>query len=264
MAKLHGITRQTLIYYDEIGLFKPALVRENGYRCYDKHQIPYLREICFLKSLGIQLKDMRLHFQARTPENEVRLLENQQQHIEEHIKKLRDISRYLTQRVEQYKEAAKAGDLSEPFLCVLEPRLAVFKEYIRPINKANLHITLMSIWQEIFKKKMISLSGIGSIIKKNSAEEGCCLEVAGSCIFLPLWQNAGGSIVNIPAGEHVCMYKYGMPYETEHLERFMSYLEKNSYILCGDIIDVCLLDTTFYKHDRKVDFCVLQAPVKRI
>lgn len=58
MAKLHGITRQTLIHYDNIDLFKPAKVDTNGYRYYCKHQIPYLREICFLKSLGISLKDI--------------------------------------------------------------------------------------------------------------------------------------------------------------------------------------------------------------
>lgn len=37
MAKLHGITRQTLIHYDNIDLFKPAKVDTNGYRYYCKH-----------------------------------------------------------------------------------------------------------------------------------------------------------------------------------------------------------------------------------
>lgn len=54
MAKLHGITKQTLIHYDNIDLFKPAKVDTNGYRYYCKHQIPYLREICFLKFVGNQ------------------------------------------------------------------------------------------------------------------------------------------------------------------------------------------------------------------
>ena len=45
-----------------------------------------------------------------------------------------------------------------------------------------------------------------------------------------------------PAGEYVCMYKYGMPYDTEHLEKLMQWLAKNNYELAGDIIDVCLLD----------------------
>ena len=36
MAKLHGITRQTLIHYDNIDLFKPAKVDTNGYHIYER------------------------------------------------------------------------------------------------------------------------------------------------------------------------------------------------------------------------------------
>lgn len=54
MAKLHGITRQTLIHYGSIDLFKPAKVDTNGYRYYYKYQILYLREIGFLKVFGDQ------------------------------------------------------------------------------------------------------------------------------------------------------------------------------------------------------------------
>jgi hypothetical protein len=58
------------------------------------------------------------------------------------------------------------------------------------------------------------------------------------------------------------MYKYGMPYEVSHIERLMQWIEANGYRLCGDIVDLCLLDTTFYGDDQKVDLCVLQAPVE--
>lgn len=57
------------------------------------------------------------------------------------------------------------------------------------------------------------------------------------------------------------MYKYGMPYDTEHIEKLMQWLVQNGYKLIGDIVDVCLLDTTFYKKEIGVDFCMLQAPV---
>ena len=36
-AALHGINKKTLMWYDEIGLFKPASINpENGYRYYTK------------------------------------------------------------------------------------------------------------------------------------------------------------------------------------------------------------------------------------
>ena len=34
MAKLHHISRQTLIYYDHIGLFRPQITDDKGYRYY--------------------------------------------------------------------------------------------------------------------------------------------------------------------------------------------------------------------------------------
>lgn len=59
MAELHNISRQTLIYYDKIELFKPTHIDDNGYRLYSAYQIPILREICFLKSIGIKLERIK-------------------------------------------------------------------------------------------------------------------------------------------------------------------------------------------------------------
>lgn len=42
-AAMHGINKKTLMWYDEIGLFKPAVINpENGYRCYNYYQSPIL------------------------------------------------------------------------------------------------------------------------------------------------------------------------------------------------------------------------------
>lgn len=263
MAKLHGITRQTLIHYDNIDLFKPAKVDTNGYRYYCKHQIPYLREICFLKSLGISLKDIQQNFQERTPENEMYLLEKQKQYIMNQIAKLNTLRECLNQRIDLYEEAVDAGmmRMSLPFVRYIDARQAIFKEWLQPIDKDNLHTTLMDLWQRIFEREMVPAGGFGSIIKKSGVEKNKWLQGAGSCIFLPVWNKEHENTLTIPAGEYLCMYKYGMPYDTEHLEKLMQWLAKNNYELAGDIIDVCLLDTTFYKQETGVDFCMLQAPV---
>ena len=155
MAKLHGITRQTLIHYDNIDLFKPAKVGANGYRYYCKHQIPYLREICFLKSLGISLKDIQQHFQERTPENEMYLLEKQKQYIMNQIAKLNTLREYLNQRIDLYEEAVDAGmmRMSLPFVRYIDVRQAIFKEWLQPIDKDNLHTTLMDLWPQVHQRR---------------------------------------------------------------------------------------------------------------
>ena len=44
-AALHGVNKKTLMWYDEIGLFCPAVVKENGYRYYTYFQSATLEAI---------------------------------------------------------------------------------------------------------------------------------------------------------------------------------------------------------------------------
>ena len=49
MAKLHGISKQTLIYYDKIELFRPeSCDEETGYRYYSLEQFVDLDVIFFM------------------------------------------------------------------------------------------------------------------------------------------------------------------------------------------------------------------------
>ena len=41
-ASLTNVSRQTLIYYDKIGLFKPDFKNESGYRYYSVKQIEFI------------------------------------------------------------------------------------------------------------------------------------------------------------------------------------------------------------------------------
>ena len=53
-----------------------------------------------------------------------------------------------------------------------------------------------------------------------------------------------------------------MPYDTEDLDVLLTWIEENGYELCGDVLDTCLLYTTFYKGQQNMDYCLLQAPVR--
>ena len=48
-ADLHGINRRTLHYYDNIGLFSPAVKKENHYRMYSIRQSTELEIILALR-----------------------------------------------------------------------------------------------------------------------------------------------------------------------------------------------------------------------
>ena len=59
-----GVSVRTLRWYDEIGLVKPTIVGENGYRYYDRQALALLQQAIFYKELGLSLKDIKPLLQA--------------------------------------------------------------------------------------------------------------------------------------------------------------------------------------------------------
>ena len=75
-AALHGINKKTLMWYDEIGLFKPAAINpENGYRCYNYHQSPILETILLLRELDVSIVEIQAFMKNRSAENLKQLLD---------------------------------------------------------------------------------------------------------------------------------------------------------------------------------------------
>lgn len=63
-AKICGVEKHVLFHYDEIGLFQPVMVNENGYRYYSYHQYDTFSVITKLKKMGMPLKDIKVFWSS--------------------------------------------------------------------------------------------------------------------------------------------------------------------------------------------------------
>jgi len=59
LAKRTGLTVRTLHHYDEIGLLKPSLRTEAGYRLYTAGDVARLQQVLSLRQLGFALEEAR-------------------------------------------------------------------------------------------------------------------------------------------------------------------------------------------------------------
>ncbi|MGW6422284.1 MerR family transcriptional regulator [Nocardia sp. NPDC055053] len=55
LARMSGVTPRTLRHYDERGLLRPAGIRSNGYRFYEREQLLRLQQILVLRELDLGL-----------------------------------------------------------------------------------------------------------------------------------------------------------------------------------------------------------------
>ena len=61
LAKLLGISKQLLLYYDKNDIFSPEFVDENGYRFYVLSQYFTLQIIISLRKLNVSLKEIKAY-----------------------------------------------------------------------------------------------------------------------------------------------------------------------------------------------------------
>lgn len=104
-AKLCGVEKRTLFFYDEIDLLKPARILPNGYREYDFSQLPRMESIRLLQSAGLNLREIKSMLLCESGHN---------------INIVND----CRQRVMQQMADMQAG------LCYIERRVALRKSYL--------------------------------------------------------------------------------------------------------------------------------------
>lgn len=277
MSSICRISRQTLIYYDKNDIFKPVFVQENGYRYYSIYQVPYLREICSLKDNYFSLKDIVENFEGRTIQSTKNLLTEKkdilQNEVEELKKRMRSIDDRLRFLDRAEVELARAG---MPYIAHLPACRTLFRPWsedgdIGPeSDRSTMHFTHMALRNQLEDLNLKTNDyGWGAMIPFSSIKKGMPLEGAGGYVNLPknFINTTGASTDNMlsfPESDYACLGRYGMPYETQDLYRLLDWIKTQGYRLTGNVLDECLLDTTYYTDEIKKDFCLLMAPVEKI
>jgi DNA-binding transcriptional MerR regulator len=59
LARLCHLSRSTILYYESIGLLRPARRTQSGYRQYGDREVARLRQICMYHNAGLKLEDIR-------------------------------------------------------------------------------------------------------------------------------------------------------------------------------------------------------------
>lgn len=130
MASLFNVSRQTLIYYDKIGLFKPAVVNEKGHRFYSPTQIPLMRLICMLRDLGLELDEIDRLASTFDISEMTDHLRSRVQALDEQIAGLKAERASVQERLSFYDEAVYWREREgKPELKQFERRYVVFEEF---------------------------------------------------------------------------------------------------------------------------------------
>ena len=103
-AKLFGVKKQTMFHYDDMGIFRPEITDENGYRYYSYNQLEAFSIILMLRETGLSITDIRSQIDSHSPEELVELLRSKSAQIEEMIEHLRWSKEYIERKIKTTEE----------------------------------------------------------------------------------------------------------------------------------------------------------------
>ena len=101
VSKILGVTRKTLLVYEEMGLLTPAVKDENsGYRYYSADNMTQIRAIRSLQALGLSLKEVSEYY-------------SDTENIDIHLQRLMELRATLDRNIQMLQErSARRGDLT--------------------------------------------------------------------------------------------------------------------------------------------------------
>ncbi len=128
-ARLCNVKKQTLFHYDAIGILTPELVGENGYRYYSYNQLEVFDTISMLKEMDMPLADIKRYLDHRSPLGFIGLLEKQRLEVDEKIKELQWLKRFIDTRIQLTREGLSVP-VGEIFLETRQEEYLLTTEYM--------------------------------------------------------------------------------------------------------------------------------------
>lgn len=257
-AALHGINKKTLMWYDEIGLFKPAAVNpENGYRCYNYHQSPILETILLLRELDVPITEIRDFMKNRSAENLKGLLDERIAELDLQLMHLQAVRKTLTGH-RRNMDTLLTMDLSEICIVEKEERCLVTVDIDRNVTFEK-EVELITAKTAEYQLGRLHNASYGSMISVASLLAGNFDDYTGLFIEIPFLDHRSGLHIQ-PKGRYLRAFHKGdwdrLPLRYQDI---LEYARRNNLTLSGYSYEKGINETVI---DRVEDYIVqIEIPV---
>ncbi len=244
LARHQSISRQTLIFYDKIGLFRPAYVDPaNGYRYYSASQLDSLDTILIMKKIGFSLEEIREHMKHYTLDSSITALRKQLSVITGQIEELQMIKSRVEHRCAQLEQSRSIRDRDRTVtLEVVESQDLLLQEVAPPGLLDETSLATKQCFVRAFREKLPVFFQSGAVIPYANIAAGRYTQAAA--VFLPIEKSdCVSGVTRLPAGRCVSTYHVG-DYRSigEAYERVLRFCRENSLRITSDSYEFAIND----------------------
>mgnify|MGYP006069289945 FL=1 len=245
VAKYQNISKQTLIFYDKVGLFRPAWVDpENGYRYYSASQLDYLDTILIMKQIGFSLQEIKEHMQHYDLDSSLAMLHRQLDVIDQKVAGLRMIRSRVQNRCDQMEAARAHCAPGRPGIELEDaPEQELFcLPVAAPYTMREISIATKQCFAQAAAGALPVFFQCGVVVPLEKIRAGRYTEA--SLAFLPVERAGRDSRVRrLPAGWRACIYHVGDYLSVgRSYEALLAWCREQKLQVCSDSYEFCIND----------------------
>jgi DNA-binding transcriptional MerR regulator/effector-binding domain-containing protein len=251
MARIHGISTQTLRYYDKIDVFKPSYIHEeSGYRYYGIEQFAHLESILFLKGTGMPLKEIKRYFENRGLDSMLALLEKRVDFINDEIVRLKNKRTKIGLMLKTVNNYLDKDIMGKCRFQHMPERQMLFFTFGNGDIFVEHELGIKKLGMEIKSIDELYVNPFGSVIDKSEIEKGNYSNFKG--ITMVFGHSVPDEIATIPLpeGVYATMAFVGTYKDIESYFREMTNLiNENGYKIAGDALVLIITDKAYSDYE---------------
>lgn len=242
LANYQNISKQTLLFYDKIGLFKPSYVDpSNGYRYYSAEQLDYLDTILIMKKIGFSLTEIKDHMMSFTTENSLTFLRQQLVVIEEKIKELSLIKNRLEHRCEQIERIESCAE-STPVVAISDPVYILYHKVEKPYDMTQISLATKQCYAQALRDDLPMFFQCGVSVPLAHIRSGRFTEADTAFVTTDRIDSVD-NIKLLPSGLTVSTYHIGK-YDAiqDAYIRLLTFCKEQHLRIISDSYEFCIND----------------------
>lgn len=240
ISKIYGIGRDSLMYYEDIGILKPFRDK-NGYRMYKLSDIWRLNLIKELRSLNFPMKKIKEYLDDRNIESTKKILNKEISLIDEKIEELLSYKQNIMKRLDTINDELRNLKLYEIDLIYINKRKAL--ELNANITKDEEFDFLIQKLQKDYENRFTILgnNNIGSSFCLDKIKQGIYNEFKSVFCFLEDEEEIYNIIFN--EGYYLTLtYKGEYKNNKHYINKMFKYIEEKGYKVISDPIEIYKID----------------------
>jgi DNA-binding transcriptional MerR regulator len=243
-AALYGINKRTLMYYDSIDLFKPAIVKKNGYRYYTYGQSCFFDVIQLLRKLRLPLEEIKKHLTHCTPQKTRTLLDNQSKMLEQEIAELMWLQKIVQNKIRSM-EANLEMDCSKIEIIESNAQAIVVSEPTSEVSLEQSMKVILKFMHDCYHTRTYSGYPLGYMMDAEKVQQGNFSQLTNCFYHVDEKNSEAMNWTYKPAGRYLVGYYRGPWTEVDPtFQQLTDYANNHSLTFIGHAYLESILDDT--------------------